>query len=123
MELRPFNVNVMLLCTGLVRSKIADNFAPNLVDILTSSPYAPYADLVANRLHASQNVCMATTTFARGVVKQALKTNPPSFFSYGSNTATAAIMRWLPRGLVLNLSWNVFAKHATLFGRIINFIP
>jgi 1-acylglycerone phosphate reductase len=104
MELRPFDVNVMLLVPGLVRSRIAENAAPQQVNIPADSPYAPYADKIAARGQPSPDVCMDTAAFAQEVVKQAMKKSPPRLFRLGGYASAAGVMKCLPRGMLLSMS-------------------
>jgi 1-acylglycerone phosphate reductase len=114
MELRPFNVNVMLLIAGLVTSNIADNHAAHIVRPSADSPYAPFTDKIVGRLYTSQEECVATAAFARTVVKQALRERPPSYLVLGGNTVPFRILQWLPRKVVLGLSWTVFSDKVGL---------
>jgi 1-acylglycerone phosphate reductase len=108
MELRPFNVTVMLLIAGFARTWIADNFAPKLDAHLNNSPYVPSADKFRERLYVSQGITMDTTTFAQGVMKQALKEKPPRELLPGSNVMTAKSMELLSRLLKLSILWALF---------------
>jgi 1-acylglycerone phosphate reductase len=118
MELRPFNVNVMLLIAGLVRTRIADNFAQKLGALPNNSPYVPFADKIRERLYVSQGITMDTTIFAPGVVKQALKKQPPRELLLGSNVMTVKLMELLPRWLKLTILWALCTTHTTLAQRM-----
>jgi 1-acylglycerone phosphate reductase len=104
MELRPFNVNVMLLVTGLVRTRMHENAALQQTILPDRSPYAPYAETIAARTKVDPGICMDPNAFAREVVKQALKASPPRVLRLGSYVTVAGVMKCLPRGMLLNMS-------------------
>jgi 1-acylglycerone phosphate reductase len=105
MELRPFNIRVMLLSTGMVRSRIASNYEAAMPALLPESPYTSYTEAIKGRLQLSQDVCMDTEVFAKRVVKEALRTTPTRYLKLGGNSATASILEWFPRGLRLWIFW------------------
>jgi short-subunit dehydrogenase len=65
MELQPFNVNVMLLVTGLVRTRMHENAALQQTILPDRSPYAPYAETIAVRTKVNPDICMDPNAFAR----------------------------------------------------------
>lgn len=123
MELRPFGVSVMLLSTGLVRSRIADNYASHTgVKLPSESAYSAYSEQVEGRLHLSQEVCMDTAVFAKKVVRQVLKKNPPPYLTLGGNSATVGILESIPRSWRLYLVWIMFTRWTGLMRRVVSFM-
>jgi 1-acylglycerone phosphate reductase len=71
MELKPFNVRVMVAMTGTIRSNIMNHFDRVLP---SDSLYKPVEDVFVQRLRFSQTRgTMDTHAYAKGVVAQALK--------------------------------------------------
>jgi short-subunit dehydrogenase len=68
MELRPFNVNVMLLVTGLVRTRMHENAVLQQTILPDRSTYAPYAETIAARTKVNPDICMDPNAFAPEVV-------------------------------------------------------
>jgi short-subunit dehydrogenase len=110
MELRPFNVRVMLLSTGMVRSRIASNYESHIPALAPDSPYHLYMQNIKERLQISQDVCMDTEVFAKRVVKEALRTTPTRYLKLGGNSITTSIVECLPRGLRLWIFWKALTK-------------
>lgn len=71
MELKPFNVRVMVAMTGTIRSNIMNHFDRVLPE---NSLYKPVEDVFVQRLRFSQTRgTMDTHVYARKIVRQALK--------------------------------------------------
>lgn len=104
MELKPFNIRVMVVMAGTVRSNIASHVERVLP---TDSLYLPVQDMYQKRLTFSQNnATMPTEMFASGVVNQALKGEgwfggliggTPEWFYIGGMATLASVLNWLPR--------------------------
>jgi 1-acylglycerone phosphate reductase len=122
MELRPFNVRVMLLSTGMVRSRIADSYEAAMPALSPESPYSSYTEAIKGRLQLSQDVCMDTKVFTKKVVKEALKSNPTRYLKLGGNSATTNVMEQLPRGLRLWLVWKTSTDWTALRGALFKFM-
>ncbi|KAF8330369.1 NAD-binding protein [Cantharellus anzutake] len=72
LECKPFNVDVMLIEAGGVRSNLSQNAAPRY-NIPEKSLYKSYLSKIIGRMHASQSPgAMDTDEFARAVVSKAL---------------------------------------------------
>ncbi|KAF8217602.1 NAD-P-binding protein [Mycena galopus ATCC 62051] len=81
MECRPFNIKVMLISPGGIRTSVAKN--------------------------ASIPTSLSAEDFARIVTAKALSKTPPFYMTMGSNSTVFAIMKWLPRMWVLNYAWHL----------------
>ncbi|KAH9996015.1 NAD-P-binding protein [Russula vinacea] len=105
MECRPFNIKVLLVAPGSVRSNIAANQSYNpLPDTL----YAKYTKKILARRDISQSSPMAADVFAKGVVTKALAPSPPSYMSLGRNSTVFRFLTWFPRQWVLSFFWKYF---------------
>ncbi|TIA88506.1 hypothetical protein E3P99_02536 [Wallemia hederae] len=95
-ELEPFNIKVMVLEPGAVKSNIANNHLPYQAH--ESSPYYPVKDLIANRLQLSQihSTAQGREVFANDVVCNALKKNPPHILITGGKAWLFKILTKLP---------------------------
>jgi len=110
MECRPFNIKVMLLTPGSVKSNISNNEAA-VFKLSPDSLYTSYLHNILARLHASQGKgSMSTDAFAREVVSKALRQNPPSHLTLGGQTTIFALLKWLPRAWMLYIMWQTFSK-------------
>lgn len=104
MELRPFNVRVMVSMTGTVRSNVANHFDRILPP---DSLYQPVDDIFKERLTFSQNNgTIPADQFARRLVSQALKGEgylggwfgrTPDWMWAGGLAKTAWLLSLLPR--------------------------
>jgi len=110
MECRPFNIKIMLVSPGSVKSKLADNQAATF-KLPPESLYIGYLHNIMERLYASQRKnTMSTEVFAQMVVSKALLKNPPFYFSAGGNTILFALLKWLPRSWAMFLLWRQFSR-------------
>lgn len=110
MECKPFNINVMLLAPGSVKSNIAAS-GTEAFRLPENSLYRGYLDQIVRRINSSQGPnSMPTADFARVVVKNALAKNPPRYLTLGGNSTMFSIFQWLPRTWVLNLLWKRFSN-------------
>ena len=84
MECRPFNINVMLVNAGAVKSNIANN-ALSHINLSADSLYAPFVARILERKPVSQStVATPTIVFAKKVVAKALKARPPVHMLLGT---------------------------------------
>jgi short-subunit dehydrogenase len=116
MELRPFNIGVMYVAAGGVRSNIVKNQMPSLIvpGKENNSLYTDFASDVVERMEASQSKgAMGTSDFARVVVKKILMKKPKWYISEGKNSIMFKIVKALPRKLVLNQMWKGFSRRGT----------
>ncbi|KAJ2160249.1 hypothetical protein GGF46_002410 [Coemansia sp. RSA 552] len=95
MELRPFNVHVVVLAPGGVVSNLASHTAPTLPE---NSPFAPALPAIKQRAVNSQIPGKAWTAgrFARRVVPLILARHPRPYISYGYLAPNMWAMYFLP---------------------------
>lgn len=112
MECRPFNVDVMLVVPGAIKSNIASNQATSF-SLPPDSLYGKYLHNILDRMHSSQGAnSMPGDKFARIVVGKALASKPSFYVTAGGGATLFAILAWLPRSLVMFLMWRRFSKPA-----------
>lgn len=105
MECRPFNIKVILVAPGGIKSNIAANQSYNPpADTL----YAKHAEKILARLNISQNSPMPTDVFAKQVVTKALAPSPPSYMTLGRSSMLFWFLAWFPRLWVLSFLWKRF---------------
>ncbi|KAI0073942.1 NAD(P)-binding protein [Panus rudis PR-1116 ss-1] len=111
MECKPFNVNVVLVSPGAVRSNISANQQATF-HLPEDTIYKDYIPQIMRRISASQSSSntMPTDEFARRVVQAVIKKNPPRYMSLGGNSTMFALFKWLPKALVLGYLWRMFSK-------------
>ncbi|KAI0066437.1 oxidoreductase [Artomyces pyxidatus] len=107
MECRPFNIDVMLVSPGGIKSHIADNYTTRFT-LPENTLYKDYIEGILRRLNTSQDGGLATEVFAERVVAKALLAKPPSYYTLGKSAMTFAFFKWLPRSWVLNALWRRF---------------
>ncbi|KAF9052226.1 NAD(P)-binding protein [Hymenopellis radicata] len=99
-ELAAFEVKVLVTLTGGVQS--------NLTNVISELPpnslYQPIAAEYCARPGSTQNGAVPNAVFARGLVPQILKKNPPKWVWNGSSVWKVWILSFFPRGLT---SWVV----------------
>lgn len=105
MECRPFNIKVMLVAPGSVKSNIAANqdYVPP-----PDTLFGKYLGKILARRDISQSSPMPTDAFAKQVVTKALASNPPSYLTLGKNSMLFWFLTWLPRNWVLSFFWKRF---------------
>ncbi|KAJ7239265.1 NAD-P-binding protein [Mycena rebaudengoi] len=108
MECRPFNIKVMLVCPGGIKSNVAQNASTHF-ELQPSSLYQQYLPNIIKRMWSSQDTSsISAEEFAKVVAKKSLAPNPPLYLkNIGSNSMVFAILKWLPREWVLNLMWKL----------------
>ncbi|PNH12891.1 NADPH-dependent 1-acyldihydroxyacetone phosphate reductase [Tetrabaena socialis] len=113
LELRPFNVKVVLLAPGAVQSNIGAN---NLQRFDAAfNLYAPFADVIRERTVISQGKnSMPTDLFARRVVKQLLRPAPPRHFMLGGFVWLTRMAMWWPLWLRDRMLANAFKLNRLL---------
>ena len=107
-ECRPFNIKVLLVVPGSIKS----NFAANANQTYSPPPdtlYARFIGKILARQGLSQSSSpMPTEVFARRVVTKALAPTPPSYMTLGKNAMLFWFLTWLPRHWVLSIFWRRF---------------
>jgi len=99
LELEPFDVRVMVVITGGVQSRIArtERILPD------GSLYLPINKDFQRRVTHSQEGAMPNTTYARGVVRVALKGKPNKWLWEGAKVAMVRFARDWVGGWVFDL--------------------
>jgi len=111
MELSPFNIRVMNIAPGSVRSNIASNATG--FSLSSTSRYTDFLPDMVRRMNSSQTRnAMPADQFARKVVGAALSRNPPTHMTVGGSAWVYKLLRWLPHTFVLWFSWRLFSKKA-----------
>ncbi|KAI9068708.1 NAD-P-binding protein [Trametes sanguinea] len=116
MECKPFNINVVLLVPGGVRSNIVNNQSgPERLKFPENSLYADYVDSILTKLTASQrgNPTPADV-FSKQVVGAVLKPNPPRYLTLARMSGVFWLFTWLPRTWILNYFWRIFGERPRL---------
>ena len=109
MELKPFNISVLHVAPGAVKSNISSNGIARFA-LAPDTLYSNFLSFIIKRIHASQGPdSIPSKYFAQQVVSNALRKNPPRYMSIGGRSRLFAWLKWLPRGLVLAYMWRVFA--------------
>ena len=109
MELKPFNISVLHVAPGAVKSNISSNGIARFV-LAPDTLYSDFLSFIIKRIHASQGPgSMPSKDFAQQVVSNALRKNPPRYMSIGGSTWLIKWLKWLPRGFVLAYMWRLFA--------------
>ena len=109
MELKPFGIHVLHVAAGAVKSNIATNGLSHF-SLPENSLYGKFVPNIIDRANSSQDyTSVPTKTFAKKVVENALKQNPPRYMTAGGRSFFFSIVWWLPRGFVLYLMWKRFS--------------
>ena len=105
MECRPFNIKVLLVAPGGVKSNISANQTYNPPP---DTLYAGFMERILARRDISQSSPMPTEVFAKRVVTKALAPTPPSYMTLGKNSILFWLLTWLPRHWLLSILWKRF---------------
>jgi len=109
MELRPLGIHVLHVTAGGVKSNIAAN-GLNGFSLPEDTLYGQFVPNIIDRVNASQDhASLRSEEFARRVVANALKANPPRYMTLGGHSLMFSIIWWLPRSLVLYFFWKRFS--------------
>ncbi|OSD05587.1 oxidoreductase [Trametes coccinea BRFM310] len=111
MECIPFNISVVLVVTGAVRSNIANNRLQAFAGLPANSLYTRFLPNIIERTNMSQGAdSMPTAEYARRVVEQTLREKPPRQMMLGGKTMLYRLLMWLPRTLVLGYLWRLLSR-------------
>ncbi|KAF8900085.1 short chain dehydrogenase/reductase-like protein [Mucidula mucida] len=97
-ELAPFDVQVIVIITGGVKS----NLTAMKRKLPPDSLYQPINTEYQARQGMSRLTAMSNTVYARSVVSQILKKNPPKWIWKGTSAWLVWVLTFLPRGF---MSW------------------
>jgi len=110
MECKPFNISVLHICPGAVKSNISANGAKDF-SLPPDSLYSAYLSNILKRIYASQSpTTMPAEVFAKQVVSKALRPRPPLYVLLGGQAMLFKVLRWLPKRWVLFLMWREYSK-------------
>ena len=110
MELRPFGISVLHVAPGGVKSNIAVN-GVNRLTLPENTLYARFIHNIFERINMSQDsTSMESDEFAKRVVRNALKKNPPRYMVLGGRSTLLSFLKWLPKRLVLYFMWRRFSS-------------
>ena len=113
MELKPFNVNVMLLAPGGVKTNIAATSTEEF-SLPENSVYKDYTEAILARAMASHKLrgVLTVKEFSRRIVRAALKRSPPFMISIAPPAGLFKILVWFPNFVVRALlSWGMVWKN------------
>lgn len=113
MECTPFNISVLTVTTGAVRSNLSKNQAASLPvdDLPENSLSKRYLPDILARIYMSQGSdSMPAEEYARRVVAASLQTKPPREMKIGGKTLLYRVLSWIPRTIVLKLFWRFFTQ-------------
>jgi len=109
MELKPFNISVLHVAPGAVKSNISSNSSSRFT-LAADTLYSDYFSNIIKRMNTSQGPgSMPTKDFAQQVVSKALQKKPPRYMSIGGHSRILALFKWLPRGFVLYYMWRMYS--------------
>lgn len=112
MELKPFGISVLHVAPGGVKSNIAVNGVKGLT-LPENTLYARFLHNIFERINTSQDsTSMESDEFAKKVVANALKKNPPRYMVLGGHSRLLSFLKWLPKRLVLYIMWRRFSRPA-----------
>ncbi|KAI0714966.1 oxidoreductase [Earliella scabrosa] len=109
MECTPFNINVVLVAPGDIKSNIAAN-QEQRINLPPGSLYSDYVDSLLRKLNASQGNPTPAHKFARGVVSAIMAARPPRYLRLGAMPMVYRFLNWLPRGWILRHFWETKAE-------------
>jgi len=113
MECKPFNISVLHVAPGAVRSNIAANARPRF-RLADHTLYTFFLPNIIKRINASQSSnSMPTDEFANEVVSKVLRPYPPIYMSLGGHSRLFAFFKWLPKTWVLQILWRQYSKSSS----------
>lgn len=99
MELDPFNIKVVIVMPGAIKSEIANNAQSQLETLLSNTIYKPIEEYLIMRSQSSQTNAISSEAFSDYVVQQIMKPNPPASFAYGPLSTMFSLVRYLPKSI------------------------
>ncbi|KAH9837726.1 uncharacterized protein C8Q71DRAFT_558428 [Rhodofomes roseus] len=109
MEVAPFNIHVVHISPGGVKTNITVH-ALSQLSLREDSFYKPYFDsmvAVLNRVQGPGSLTAAQ--FAQQVVREVVKPNPPRYMTLGAGAWLNTVLQWFPRSFVCWLMWRFVA--------------
>ncbi|KAI0353214.1 oxidoreductase [Trametes cingulata] len=112
MECTPFNISVMSITTGAIRSNLATNRLATFQGLPADSLYQRFLPNIVQRISLSQGSDrMSAEEYAKRVVPKTLQAKPPRSMILGGKS-WFMLLAWLPRTPVLWLIWRMFSRGA-----------
>jgi len=106
LECQPFNINIVCVAPGGVKSNIADTQLKAGISMPENSLYKAYTQSIVDRILASQGPkSISAEQMASLVVTASLAPSPPRYVSMGASSVIFKIFAWLPKTWVLNFLW------------------
>ncbi|EPS93529.1 NAD-binding protein, partial [Fomitopsis schrenkii] len=100
MEAAPFNIHVVHISPGGVKTNIAGHALDEL-SLCDDSFYKPWFDSMVKSLNVGVGpLSLTADQFAKKVVKQVLKPKPPRYMTLGAGAFESALLQWLPRAFI-----------------------
>ncbi|KAI0343870.1 oxidoreductase [Trametopsis cervina] len=110
-ECKPFNITVVLVAPGAIKSNIAANQLDRGIAMPESSLYKPWTNTILRRVSISQESNgMPSHKMAKMVVSASLSRSPPRVMAMGGYSFVWKVFAWLPTTWVINLLWLMFRK-------------
>ncbi|EMD42280.1 hypothetical protein CERSUDRAFT_110808 [Gelatoporia subvermispora B] len=108
MECLPFNVKVVYVAPGAVKSNVVAN-QMRVLDLPSDSIYLPWREKILRRIELSQGAAsMPTEIFADKVVRAVLKEKPPRYMTLGGHARWFSFLKRWPRGYLLRYLWRLY---------------
>lgn len=105
MEAAPFKIHIVHVSPGGVKTNIAGHALDEL-RLRDDSFYRPWFNSMINALDVSVGpLSLTADQFAKKVVKQVLRLNPPRYMTLGAGAFESALLQWLPRVFICWLMW------------------
>lgn len=96
MELAPFNIQVITVQPGGIKTSLSDNADKNL-ERFRKTPYGPIQDFIIERAHASQINATPAENFAKKLVDKIAREKAPNFIRLGKSSTLFPLVAKLPR--------------------------
>ncbi|KAI0364901.1 oxidoreductase [Pilatotrama ljubarskyi] len=111
MECTPFNVSVVSVTTGAVRSNLATNRLATFRGLPADSLYQRFLPNILQRISMSQGSdTMPAEEYAQRVVAKTLLEKPPRSLLLGGKSWWYMVLAWLPRTFILRMMWRRFSR-------------
>ena len=98
MELAPFGIQVITLQPGGIKSSLAMN-ADKELERFKKTPYGSIQDFIVKRAHMSQEKATPAEEFAKKLVDQLIRENPPCLIRLGKGSKLLPLIAKFPRVL------------------------
>ena len=113
MELQPFNIQVLHLAPGPVKTRVTSNGLDSF-SVPEGSLWAAYLPSMLRRidLRLTPEMIVDLDYFTKESVKKVLEKTTPvwGYQSLGKPVTLVWVLKWLPTWFVLKISWHGFDK-------------